>query len=189
MRPYTAAEEIAARLSVANNADTSRSLVEERFDRLLALNGPALVRLAASYTNTAADRDDLFQEIVLALWRALAGFRGECSERTFLFRIAHNRGMAHLSKRSKPSASADDGLLLPDPRPGPEQELAQEQERERLLYAIRQLPLLYRQVITLALEGFSYSEIAEVAGVTENNVGVRLNRARQLLRDLMEIPK
>src|SRR5258707_11770601 len=75
-----------------------RTTLERHFDRLLAANGPALTRLAASYTNTPSDRDDLVQEIALAIWRALPRFRGECSERTFLFRIAHNRGIACLAR-------------------------------------------------------------------------------------------
>src|SRR5260370_36043942 len=82
-----------------------RTTLEHHFDRLVAANGLALTRLAASYTNTPSDRDDLLQEIAMALWQALPGFRGECSERTFLFRIAHNRAIAHLARsRSRPVA-------------------------------------------------------------------------------------
>ncbi len=154
-----------------------------RFDRLLAANGPALVRLAASYTNTASDRDDLFQDIAVALWEALPRFRGDCSERTFLFRIAHNRGIAHLTRRRSPGIEKTD---LRDPRPDPEVELSREQEGQRLLKAIHRLPVIYRQVITLTLEGIGYTEIAEILGIGESNVGVRLNRARQMLRELLE---
>ncbi|RYG68068.1 hypothetical protein EON77_15875, partial [bacterium] len=60
----------------------------ERFEALLAANRPALARLAASYATSPADRDDLLQEIAMGLWLALPTFRAECSERTFLFRIA-----------------------------------------------------------------------------------------------------
>ena len=56
-----------------------RNALENDFDRLVAANGPALTRLAASYTNTLSDRDDLLQEIAMALWQALPRFRGECS--------------------------------------------------------------------------------------------------------------
>ena len=55
--------------------------------------------------------------------------------------------------------------------------------------SIRRLPIPFRQVITLTLEGMSYAEIAEVLGINESNVGVRLNRARQMLRRLMEVEK
>jgi RNA polymerase sigma factor (sigma-70 family) len=159
---------------------------DQRFDRLLAANGPALIRLAASYTNTTSDRDDLFQEIAVALWQALPRFRGESSERTFLFRVAHNRAIDYLRRHRPPSTPIDADTILPDSRPNPEAGLARAQQGERLRQAIHRLPVPYRQVITLVLEEMSYTEIAEVLGVTETNVGVRLNRARQLLRTMLE---
>jgi RNA polymerase sigma-70 factor (ECF subfamily) len=156
------------------------------FDRLLAANGPALTRLAASYTNTISDRDDLLQEIALAVWQALRRFRGECSERTFLFRIAHNRAIAHLSRsRSRTSETGLD-VELPHPGPDPESKLAGEQRAERLRRAIQRLPVMYREVITLALEDLAYGEIAAVLGTSESNVGARLTRARQMLREFLE---
>ena len=163
--------------------------LERDFDRLLAVNGPALARLAASYTNTRSDRDDLLQEIALALWQALQRFRGECSERTFLFRIAHNRAIAYLSRARSRIAETIDEIEVHDPAPDPESGLAQEQRSERLRGAIRTLPVVYRQVITLTLEGLAYGEIAEVLGISESNVGARLTRARQLLREVLEKQK
>ncbi len=162
-----------------------RTTLERHFDRLVAANGPALTRLAASYTNTPSDRDDLLQEVAMALWQALPRFRGECSERTFLFRIAHNRAIAYLA-RSRSHPVAGEEIEVHDSAPDPEAGLAQEQRVERLRRAIRQLPLVYRQVITLSLEGLGYGEIAEVLGISESNVGVRLSRARQILRESLE---
>ncbi len=151
----------------------------------MAANGPALARLAASYTNTRSDRDDLLQEIALAVWQALPGFRGECSTRTFLFRIAHNRAITYLS-RSRARFPAAGDTDLPDSAPDPESGLAREQSAARLRRAIHRLPLAYRQTIMLALEDLGYAEIAEVLGISESNVGARLSRARQLLRESLE---
>jgi RNA polymerase sigma factor (sigma-70 family) len=159
--------------------------VEERFQKLLAANGPALLRLAASYTRNQSDRDDLFQEISIAIWKALPRFRGDSSERTFIFRIAHNRGMSHIAKQ-KYYTSGDEPDEIVDSKPDPETSLKSEQRYERLLQAIRRLPLQYRAVVTLMLEGMSYAEIAEVSGLSESNIGVRLNRARDMLRSLLE---
>jgi RNA polymerase sigma factor (sigma-70 family) len=159
---------------------------DQRFDRLLAASGPALVRLAASYTNTSGDRDDLFQEIAVALWQALPRFRGESSERTFLFRVAHNRAIDYLRRHRPRSTSIDTDTILTDSRHNPEAGLARAQQGERLRQAIQRLPVPYRQVITLVLEEVSYSEIAQILGITESNVGVRLNRARQLLRTMLD---
>ena len=73
--------------------------------------------------------------------------------------------------------TSDEEVEVPDPRPDPETVLSHEEEVAQLLKAIRRLSFDYRQVITLALEGMSYAEIAEVVGIGESNVGVRLNRA------------
>ncbi len=64
-----------------------------RFARLLVEHGAALRRLAAAYEADVDERDDLIQEISFAIWRALPAFRGDCSERTFVFRIAHNNAI------------------------------------------------------------------------------------------------
>jgi RNA polymerase sigma factor (sigma-70 family) len=162
----------------------SRAAIEERFRTLLETNRAALGRLAASYARTASDRDDLLQDIAIALWRALPAFRGECSERTFLFRIAHNRCLSHLSRRA--TAVPIESVDVVDPAPDAEAALSDEQRSGRLLAAVRALPLIYRQVITLTLEGLSYRDIAQILGIGESNVGVRLNRARQMLRALLE---
>jgi RNA polymerase sigma-70 factor (ECF subfamily) len=161
----------------------------EQFDRLLAQNGPALARLAASYTDTAADRDDLLQEIALAIWRALPHFRGECSERTFTFRVAHNRAVTYLIRQRAQKVAVVDAIDVPDTAPSAETGLVREQQSVRLRRAVQSLPLLYRQVVTLMLEGMEYDEIAQVLGISESNVGARLTRARQMLRELMEVRK
>ena len=165
-------------------AIVERAALEEQFDGLLAKNGAALSRLAASYTNTASDRDDLLQEIAMAVWQALRSFRAECSPRTFLFRIAHNRAIAYLA-RNRPRLAGEE-VDVHDPAPDPETGLAREQRAAQLRRAIHRLPLVYRQVITLTLEDLGYAEIAEVLGISESNVGVRLSRARQLLRESLE---
>ena len=170
----------------AQSSTADRAALRQRFDRLLAQEGAALSRLAGSYSNSAGDRDDLLQEIALAVWLALPRFRGECSERTFLFRIAHNRAvrsLAHTRSRRQKSEPETD---VPDPRPSPEADLVQQQQRERLLRAIRKLPVPFRQVVTLSLEGLDYTEAAQVLGISESNVGARLSRARQMLRRNLE---
>ncbi|HYP78953.1 MAG TPA: sigma-70 family RNA polymerase sigma factor [Steroidobacteraceae bacterium] len=158
---------------------------EQRFLTLLKANLAALGRLAGSYAGSTGERDDLLQEIALALWQALPRFRGECSERTFLFRIAHNRCINHIARR-RPMESLQAMELDPadDTRPI-EMSLGQAQDSARLLQAVQRLPLIQRQVIVLALEDMDYQEIASVLGISETNVGVRLNRARTTLKRLM----
>jgi RNA polymerase sigma-70 factor, ECF subfamily len=154
----------------------------ECFERIAREYGPALARLAAAYAGKA-DRDDLLQEILVAIWRALSSFRGDASERTFLFRIAHNRAIT-FSTRRRPEPSLDLETLV-DPRPGPASTLASSDCHERLMAAVRRLPEPQRQSVMLNLEGLSNRQIADVQGATENNVAVRLTRARKSLRELL----
>lgn len=158
---------------------------ERRYLALLNANLAALGRLAASYAGSTGERDDLMQEIALALWQALPRFRGECSERTFLFRIAHNHCVNHIVRR-RPTASLQELELDPEDGARPvEARLTDAQQSARLHDAVRRLPLIQRQVVMLALEDLDYAEIAAVLGITETNVGVRLNRARASLRKMM----
>jgi RNA polymerase sigma-70 factor, ECF subfamily len=172
-----------------NIRENLRETREERFDRVLRKFGPSLSRLASGYERVASAREELTQEIALAIWQALPHFRGECSERTFVYRIAHNRGLTHAYGR-RPAHQPLDELPEPlepiDAKPHPEQQVAITCQRDRLRAAIQRLPLVYRQVIMLALEELSQAETAEVLGITENNVAVRLNRARKALKEALE---
>lgn len=169
-----------------------KAALDARYDQILQREGAALRRVAAAYEADAARREDLFQEICLAIWQALPRFRGESSERTFIFRIAHNRGLTHRSRRPMTagvSADLQEAEAMADPQPGPEAEAGAAQRRERLRSAVLSLPLEPRQVISLTLEGLNPREIAEVLGITENNAAVRLSRARRALRQILETEK
>jgi RNA polymerase sigma factor (sigma-70 family) len=160
--------------------------VDERFERVLVEYGPALRRVAASWERNVTAREDLLQEILVALWRALPRFRGDCSERAFVFRVATNRALTHRFRRPPPSEPLDETPEIADSRPAPEAAADAAERLERLQRALHVLPLPMRQILTLALEGMSRAEIAEILGITENNAGVRLSRARHALREQME---
>jgi RNA polymerase sigma-70 factor (ECF subfamily) len=156
------------------------------FDRIVRTHGESLSRVAWGYARNDADHDDLMQEILVAIWRALPRFRGESSERTFVFRIAHNRGCTHSSERKR---RGDEPESIPesvaDQRPGPDEETDRALMRSRLVSAVRTLPELPRQAVLLRLEGFSIAEIAALQDTSENNVSVRLTRARDRLSELL----
>ena len=160
-----------------------RKELERQYEDLLKEYGPGLSRLAASYEYLAHVREDLLQEIRLALWAALPGFRGECSLRTFVYRIAHNRGLTHVYRRRRQVLESEESEKIIDPKSDPESSAIQNAMQARLAQAIRSLPVAYRQVITMSLEGLPHAEIALVLGISESNVAVRLNRARALLRE------
>lgn len=160
------------------------SVASERFAQLLRAHTSSLNWIAAAWTRNRAERDDLLQEISLAIWRAIPSFRGQCSERTFVLRIAQNQSITHASRRRTASDPVDDNVA--SNMPNPEHSYAGAQRGAMLLEAIRQLPDGLRQVMLLALQDLSTAEIAEVVGISENNVAVRMNRARETLRKTMK---
>lgn len=161
---------------------------DQQFQQLVAEHGAGISRVAGTYARNNAEREDLLQDIWLAIWRALPGFRGEASLKTFVYRIAHNRSVSELVRRKPADATADPTVII-DEAPGPAAQLEAERQAARLVDAVRRLPLGLRQVVSLRLEGLSYSEISEIIGISESNVAVRLNRARkQLAARLGETP-
>lgn len=155
---------------------------EERFEAILVEYEAPLRRLASAYEKNADSRNDLMQEIRLALWRALPSFRGQSSERTFIYRIAHNRALTHIAKRHPEQLDMDIALELRDVSPDPEQIVVLRWQWAELQSRIASLPLTLRQVVTLALEGLSNTDISQVLGITEGNVAVRLTRAKKQLK-------
>lgn len=154
------------------------------FDEIVVTYGGAVRRMCAAYADDADDREDLFQEILLGIWRALPGFRNECSEQTFIFRIAHNRGVTFATRRRQ-HLSLEEVSPIADPRADSAEGVSRALVRDKLLNAVRRLPHIQREAVLLYLEGISQGEIAEVQGTTENNVGVRLSRARAALRAML----
>lgn len=156
------------------------------FDRIVAEMGPALRRVAAAYERDAALREDLLQDMLIAIARSLPRLRDQARLRPFVFRIAHNKGVDHVARHAgEPRAEeVPEDLLRPDG--SPEQDLIARQRAEHLWAAVRRLELPYRQVIALLMEDLTYAEIAEALGIGISNVGVRINRAKTLLRSLLD---
>jgi RNA polymerase sigma-70 factor (ECF subfamily) len=156
----------------------------ETFSRLMEKYGVALRRLAGAYLADPAAREDLFQEIALAVWIGIPGFRGEASERTWLYRIAHNTASGQLHKfRQRRERERQPQATDPDPvEPAtPESAAGEADQRKRFFAALRQLPTLDFQIVTMHLAELSYAEIADVVGLTQTNVGARLTRIREEL--------
>jgi RNA polymerase sigma-70 factor (ECF subfamily) len=157
---------------------------QSRYEDLLQRYLQPLRRLAWSYAGDRAECDDLLQEIALALWTALPRFREESSERTWLYRIAHNTSISYLtsSKRRMARESKEPAVAEPaSERLNPEAEAIDRQKQQQLRSAIRELPVSDRQVIVLYLEGMSAAEIEAVTGFSSGSIATRLTRIRQRL--------
>jgi len=149
--------------------------------RILRDYAPLCHRLAASHEADRERARDLAQEILVAVWRAWPAFRAQCSERTYVARIAQYRIATHVSRavREPRRAPLSDDLISEDIA-------IRRDEHARLTAIVRGLPISLREVAVLLLEGFTVAEIAGTLGITANAVAIRGTRARELLRFSLE---
>lgn len=137
------------------------------------------------YCNQEEERRDLFQDIVLQLWRAYESFKGDSKISTWMYRVALNTAISGFRKQKrKPEQSqlSDRAYQIPLMAPDPDME-----EKRAFLYkAIEQLSEVEKAIVMLHLEDHSYEEIAEIIGITANYVGVKLNRIKQRLKKILQ---
>lgn len=148
-----------------------------------------LHKVARAYAAEPADRDDLFQEMALQLWRSQAAFRGQSAAPTWIYRVCLNTAMTWRrgTLRRKRNLQPDVDLTrVSDAAQSPAESASQGEMLEKLYAAIQAMPNFDRALVLLVLDGLAYREIAEVTGLTENHVGVALLRARKRLAELMK---
>ena len=153
---------------------------DELYEQAAAEFGAALARLAHGYEADDDKRRDLLQEIHLALWRSFEGFGGQCSLRTWVYRVAHNAATSYVigQRRARPqmlvSLEEVDALSV---APDSDRRMA----LARLLELIRRLKQLDRQVILSYLDGMDAAETAELTGLSPGNVATKIHRVKNIL--------
>jgi RNA polymerase sigma-70 factor (ECF subfamily) len=137
-----------------------------------------LFKVARAYGSTHADREDLFQEIVLQLWHSIAAFRGDAAVTTWIYRVALNTALAWNRKERKHYRERQDfdASLLTAPA-------ARDPRLDWIYQQISELNEVNRSLALLMLDGFSYRDMAGILGLTESNVGVKINRIKLALAD------
>jgi RNA polymerase sigma factor (sigma-70 family) len=151
---------------------------------------PLLRRVCRLYCADADDRQDLFQEVVLQLWRAWPKYVPQPSAKlsTWLYRIALNVAISNLRQRTRrPQPLSLDGQTL---------QLAQEvepagyepEETAALYSAINRLSDVDKAFVLLYLEERTYEEMADILGITQNNVRVKMHRVQDKIRQLLTRP-
>ncbi len=151
-------------------------------------HGSSVIKVARAYTLTSDDCQDLAQEILLQAWRSLPNFEGKASPATWFYRVALQTAMnwhrKDLPRRSRQQPLIEVNVVAPGGLDSGA--LAEQRETvEQLYHAIRQLPKTDAALVLLYLDELSYQEMAEVLGISESNVGVKLNRAKKALAALM----
>lgn len=175
---------------------------EEAFGILIAQYHQPIYSLIARSLTDPADASDITQEVFIKVFRSIRSFHGDCSLRTWLYRIAlreasnqrrwwsrHKRQEITIDSPLRESSEDDDpGLasVLADSRSTPFEHAAQGELRDRVEAALRQVPEAFRTVVVLReIEGLSYDEIAEVLNVNLGTVKSRLTRGRTALRQIL----
>jgi RNA polymerase sigma-70 factor (ECF subfamily) len=160
--------------------------VRELYERAVAEYGNALKRLTRAYEADADRRQDVLQEIHLALWESLARFDGRCALGTWVYRVAHNTATSQVLRRKNRGAtlvSLDELDTLDTPTDDDPQALVDEQRAmARLLRLIQRLQPLDRQIILLYLEGMDAASIGEITGVSARNVATKVHRIKSILK-------
>lgn len=141
-----------------------------------------IYKICRVYRDSREDQEDLFQEIVYQLWKSYPGFKRESKVSSWIYRIALNTAIAIYRKSKIP---IDYYKEFPEHIHPPDEKTVSENE-ERLFWALRKLNDSEKAVISLYLEDFSYQEIAEITGLSESNVGVRLNRIKNGLKEILK---
>lgn len=145
-----------------------------------------IARIALSYEADPGLRRDLVQDIMLAVWMALDAYRGEASLKTFVAAIARKRSISHVTRRAREPRTEELPESLVSAALSPDEEAVQNDLKKRLVSSIQELPLPQREAIVLCFEGFSYGEVGEVLGITANAATLRCQRAKTMLKGMME---
>ena len=154
------------------------------FDDWLREHKGLLFKVVRSYAFNTHDREDLFQDIVLAVWNSVPGFREESSLTTWLYRISLYTAIAWSKKEKKHTVkkqalSSDDSILVELPS-------SNDTRLDWLYEQIAKLEEVDRSLMLLLLEGFSYRQMAETIGISESHVGVKINRLKTQLKHISQ---
>ena len=148
-----------------------------------------LFRIIRGYAARLEDQEDLLQDILTQLWISVPSFNGKAKVSTWIYKVALNTALTWQrgqKKRRRTRISLSDIDEAADIRCDEKDGHADRRIIDQLYESIRQLPKIDASLILMHLDGLSYREIADVFGITENNVGVKLNRAKKQLGKLMK---
>lgn len=161
------------------------SLEQEFLDKIEKHKG-IIFKISKMYMNEKEERDDLFQEIVFQVWKAYPGFKGQSEFSTWLYRIALNTAIIFLKSEKRRSFISNEDFsnykIAQD-----EYDYGKEEKLAEMYKAIHQLNPIDKAFIFYYLENFSGKQIADQMGISELNVRVKMNRAKNRLKDILNV--
>ncbi len=166
------------RFAASIGAAPEQTRLHRLFDTTVDEHDAMIRRICLGYAHTSQDLEDLYQDVLVNIWRGLPSFRADSSTRTWVYRIALNTCVSTLRIRSKMplQTSLDEVILVPD-------HSQEKKETVKELYeCIATLGPIDKAIVMMWLDDYSYEEIADTIGLKRNNVAVRLHRAKEKLK-------
>lgn len=153
--------------------------VDNQFVKMIQDNEGIIYKVASFYANTEYPIGDLYQEIVLNLWKSYTSFRGDSKFSTWIYRIALNTCISFFRRRKVAVNYVDVQIEVPD-------HVDNNEDILELYKLINRLGKIEKALVLLYLEDKSYKEIAEITGLTITNVATRISRIKQKLKEMSE---
>jgi len=167
----------------------TRQEQETVFRRWLEAHLGLMLKVVRGCAGAPQDQDDLFQDVLLNIWSSIPAFRGEAKETTWIYRVAFNTALAWRRSERRRREGHEAFLrfdVSPQLQPSHLDSLPEREIVAQLYAAIRQLPKVEASLALMHLDGLSYQEMAEVLGISENYIGVKLNRIRRALAEQLK---
>jgi len=159
---------------------------EDRFNEIVSENGDRIQRICRYYNSNPENQKDMYQEVLVNIWKSLDNFKGNSSISTWVYRVAVNTSLTFTGKAFKEmklivdvdaenfNHVIDEDIL--------DSKQKQELQFEELQKELNLLSVIDKALISLMLEGLSMKEISDVIGITESNVKVKIHRVKENLR-------
>jgi RNA polymerase sigma-70 factor (ECF subfamily) len=157
---------------------------EKQFEKHIEEHQALLYKICRLYAGTSADRDDLFQEIVIQLWKAYPKFRGDSQFSTWLYRVAINTAITGLRKAKQVVVSYEEA---PANAATEDDNAGEEEQLQQMYKAIEQLDSVEKAIVMLYMEERTYSEMEDIIGIGKGNLRVKMNRIKDKLRRITKI--
>ena len=157
--------------------------IEQEFTKIVREHKGTIYTVCYMFSKDEDEVADLFQEILINIWKGFEKFRGESSIRTWIWRISFNTCVSYEKKKSRMGSTIPLSLNISlfDDSDEDTRQIKMLQKR------IRQLGPFDRAIVLLWLDDLSYAEIGEIVGISEKNVSVRLVRIREQLKKMNNI--
>jgi RNA polymerase sigma-70 factor (ECF subfamily) len=174
---------------MSKNKDPFMESKEDKFKKIIAGNKDKIMRICRYYAPSAEDQKDMYQETLINVWRSLDSFRGDSSIGTWLYRIAVNTSLSFAGKQYK-QLKLNIDIDTPNIRDVLTEEdeniaIREDQIRE-LQVRLNELNVIDKAIMGLVLDDLSSKEIADIIGITEPNVRVKIHRIKETLRNSMK---